>query len=162
MLVTLTTGSFFYYAYLSISEITAKTEARTALSKNTTQLEVIKLAKKGFNTHCDEIWHNGHLYDISSYRIIGDTVFISVLHDGDEEALVSVIKDYFGPVNDRITNSRDHFSPKHSHTPNDVKCLCEGIKIALLTYPKTSMAYLFIEPPICCRSNIVDIPPPRI
>ena len=162
LLVTLTAGSFFYYAYLSISEITAKNEAHFSLAEKNTKLETIRLAKKGFNTHNDEIWHNGHLYDISSYRIVGDTVLVSVLHDSNEEAIVSVIKDYFGSTNDRLANAGDHFSSKHCHNPNDIKCLCEGIKIPLITYSETSMAYLFVEPPTCCRNSSIDIPPPRI
>ena len=151
-----------YYAYMNVSQITARVEAQETLSRKNAPLEVIKFAKKSFNTNSDEFWHKGHLYDVASYHIVGDSVFVSVLQDNREEAVVSVIKDYFGSADQYVTNSDNHISSKHTNTPNDGKCMCEEIKSPLIRYSRPSLTYtVIIEPSTSLPDKIVDVPPPR-
>ena len=157
-------GSFFYYAYLNFSQIVAKTEARHALSRQNTKLEVVKIPAKEFDTQKDEIWHNGHLYDVASYHTVADTVFVSVLRDETEEVVVSIITEHFSTNNNTSFKVGDpHFSSKHGYSPNDVKSLCERITILPVAF--TTVSRLFATHYIAHdlkRSFAIEIPPPQV
>ena len=163
LLLALSVGSFFYYAFLGYSEIAVKLEANASISgKQYATLNTIKLPLKSFNRNDNEVWYNGHLYDIASYAVVHDSVLISVLRDDKEEGLVNIISEYFSSHSDCYSSyAGDHISSRHTFSPNDIKCLCERITIpfidnGLSTPPTTNIT----ENPVF-RFETVDSPPPR-
>ena len=163
MLLTLSAGSFFYHAFLSCSELSVKLQAHATLSeKKDAALEKIKIPIASFDKHKGEVWFQGRLYDIASYHVVNDTVVISVLHDEKEEALVSIINDYFSSPNDSYCSyNGHHISARHSFNPNDVKCLSEGINIPYGVYASALPATGdLIEYPVA-MSQTIDSPPPK-
>ena len=80
MLLVLSTGSLFYYAYLNVAELSIKSEATFRLQHGAAgQSETIKVPLGAFQKDKDEIWFNNHLYDIVSWHIVQDTAFVRVL-----------------------------------------------------------------------------------
>ena len=163
LLLTLTVGSFFYYAYLGVSDVAVKIQSHISLAhKNSDELGTIKLAAKDFNKHADEIWYKGHLYDVASSRVKGDSVEVSVLYDENEEVLVSVIKEHFCQSFDPLfNNSNKHFSSKHSTNPNDIKCIPDRIVLQRYYFSLTSCFNDLHNEYTSVRSPEIIAPPPK-
>ena len=165
LLLTLSVGSFFYYAYVNFSQVAAKAQAHYALAgKNTARLETIKIAAKDFNKGKDEIWHKGRLYDVAAYRTVQDSVLVSVYHDENEEVIVALIADHFSSNGNSSVNVNDpHISSRHHYSPNDVKSMCERITFSPNAFSAAGKAIAssrFIAYDLQ-TAFAIEIPPPR-
>lgn len=64
-------------------------------TENHGQLLTIQLPASKFNKDRHEIQYRGHLYDVATYHIAGDSVMVSVFHDEEEEDLFAAITEHF-------------------------------------------------------------------
>jgi len=163
LLLALCVSTFFYYAYLGIVEAEVKTIAHFSIEKkDNPELEIIKIPAQKFNKHEDEIWHNGHLYDIASYRQVQDTVYVSVLHDKNEECLIDMIREKFASTSDSyVDNSSGHISAKHKYVLIEVKCFFSSM-FKSSEYPQWQKRnYRFVERDYFNRSISIASPPPK-
>ncbi|MHB1922705.1 MAG: hypothetical protein ACYCOO_10760, partial [Chitinophagaceae bacterium] len=111
-------GSSTWYLYLNVSTIQIKNEAKAALNKGNTLLEVLKIPKKYFaRIPTGEITWKGKLYDIRSCEPTQDTLLLYVYHDCPEENLLHQITEFFqkdfhqsinGEVNQVVKNQNSH------------------------------------------------------
>jgi hypothetical protein len=98
LLLTVFCNSLFYYGYFSISLLKAKLDAKIALAKTNPQAssDIIKvpvcLLQKD---ESDEVWYNDKLYDVAERDRIGDTVFVFLLQDEQEQAVLTGNQRYF-------------------------------------------------------------------
>ena len=85
-----------YYFYFGFSQIEIKTEAFfEMLSNDKSQYKIVAIPINKFNKNADEIWVDGKLYDVASYKISRDSVYVSVLHDKKEERLINNNTEHF-------------------------------------------------------------------
>lgn len=125
MLVLLMSVQGIYYVVFDMAQVHFKTESGKCISENKT-LGVITLSLKAFSRRQDkdEIWVNGALYDVSRYRIAGDSVHVTVYHDKDEEGWIENLSSIFEGNDSQFTPFHgNHFSKVHSNGFNDCKIL---------------------------------------
>ena|GEM_PF-3461007 len=163
IILSCSVSGVFYYISADVKQILAKADAHFAISRSGVNLDFIKLPITQFNTNePDEISYQGKQYDIVSYRVVNDTVIISVWHDENEEHLNADIISHFDTNSDVSSNvSGKQLSKKQVHIADDYKYLTalERIRFSIV-----SSSSSFFSTSSCLRSNCsigVIKPPPR-
>jgi lipopolysaccharide export LptBFGC system permease protein LptF len=125
--------SAFVYLFFDAAQFRVKEQARTEMSAGE-HLETIKLSLNEFSQYRDndEIWVNGRLYDISSYKVVNDQVFISVFHDNNEEGLVKVLSEQFDNSGAYATGNSEHVSKHITHAFDDGKILANSFSLDVI------------------------------
>lgn len=97
LLLVISINTVLYYFYFGFSELRYKAEAYLELiSSDKTAYKTIAVPLSQFNkNNTGEIWVQGLLYDIASYKVSGDSVYIKVRHDNKEEKLVNDNNEHF-------------------------------------------------------------------
>jgi hypothetical protein len=96
--IALLFNSVFYSISLNVTILDAKFEAKEKLSKQISiqDLTLIKIpADKSIQIEENELWYNRKLYDISTSKLINDTVYYYVLEDPKEEETIGLINEHF-------------------------------------------------------------------
>ncbi len=116
--------SALLYLFFNIAQLQDKKQAQKEI-KSQERLEIIKLSLTEFRqlNGADELWHNGALYDISSYSVHEDFVLVTVFHDCSEESLVHSIAESFEPNEKIASDNLLHLTRHHIHPPTDGKIL---------------------------------------
>ena len=151
------------YFFMDGAQLQYKVAASDHISQKTS-LDIIKMPLKDLRAQAgaNEVWHDGKLYDISSYSVIGDTAFVSVFHDGDEEKLVKDITASFETGNEYCPDNGHHISKHKVHVPNDGKIL--PVQYALTRIMGADEEYLipyFLYYASVAHTSVIK-PPPRI
>lgn len=146
------------YFVFDIAQFEAKSEAQQNI-KARTGLSVLQVPLKEFDGNSDEIWYNGRLYDVGSYAVQNDTVYLSVFHDNAEESLVQNISSSFErnsctPGNQRLTKHPVHFT-------DDGKILAERYTVAGVSAENSCNPVTHFCRYIPSAFTSVDLQPPR-
>ena len=163
LLLSLSISSLVYYTWLDLSELAIKQEAHNHLNQGEEKQEIITIPYQQFaNADKDEIWQNGELYDIVSYKVEAGIAYVSVIHDTKEESLISKISEHFSSGNEFVANrSTTHMSHTHPHNTNEYKYLATPFRLQLFstfTAPGTVSPPGLYLPDHCVAINI---PPPK-
>ena len=149
------------YVFYDVALFDLKVEAGNNIAAHE-HLQTIKIPAREFNNRKDEVWHGGRLYDVSSYTVVNDTVFVTVLHDDREEALVKNIADSFEP-NEKCTSDNGVHIVKHrTHTPGDGKVLITPYRMEIVTRNNDACLFLSQSTTIHTEADPAILkPPPR-
>ncbi len=162
-MLSLSVSTILYYLYFDISEFQAKKEAHLTLVNHTNNLQVFKIPTKQLKQNGqDEIWHDGKLYDIASCKINGDTATIYVLHDKEEESIISRITDYLKADCQYVGNDGyNHIGHRHAPVIKEYKYITSNYHFknasffSLNDFHQLTTAYFSNN----CRTVIT--PPPK-
>jgi hypothetical protein len=133
LMLSVSISAMLYFFY-DVEQFHYKMEARQDIKVNQ-RLQIVKLSLKEFRdkNDPDEVWVNGELFDVSSYVIINDTAFVTVLHDEHEESLVKDIVSSFEPNDKYATDNISHVCKHRIHIPDDGKILVAPYAIKFLS-----------------------------
>ena len=151
------------YFIMDGAQLHYKVAAGDRISQKT-NLDIIKMPLKDLKAQAgaNELWHDGKLYDISSYVVVGDTAFVSVFHDGDEESLVKNIVASFETGNEFCPDNGQHISKHKLHVPNDGKILAAQYSTShLVVADEISLVPYFLYYGSVTYTTVIK-PPPRI
>ena len=151
--------SALLYVLLDVVQFDFKLAAKDDIEEGG-HLQTIKLSLREFNNNKkDELWHNGELYDVRSYVIINDTVFISVFQDEREAQIIKSITESF----DSSLYANDGFShiSKHHLPPfGGGKILVALYKIKFIAAYNTCFPFSpFIEYASVSSFDVIKPPP---
>lgn len=105
----------FYYGYFDVMLLRSKSIAmdKAAVAIQNHSLKLVKVPVSAQESYSDdEIKIDGNLYDVAKREIIGDTIYLSLYHDTDEQSIVSAIADFFKADETNITLSPNQPSLK--------------------------------------------------
>ena len=162
LMLSVSISALLYFFY-DVSQCRFKMEAQTDI-KAREHLEIVKISLTDFRNRSssDEVWVNGNLYDVSSYVIINDTAFVTVLHDENEEGLIKNIVDSFEPNDKYATDNLTHVCKHRIHVPDDGKILVAAYTIKLVS--ATSVGHS--SRPFAERFSLIPFgvvkPPPKV
>lgn len=155
--------SVMLYLFFSVAQVQFKIEAHNEIAASQ-HLQTIKLSLSEFNNARgkDELWLNGRLYDVHSYVVVNDSVFVSVFHDEDEESIVKIIADSFEPNDKSINDGTVHLSRCRVHLPSDGKALPERYFVRFVPGLVTSRSSSVVQEHFIHLSFSVIKPPPKV
>ena len=148
-----------------IGELQCKFNAYEHLAEKK-DLKTITLTAKAFAAFSNkgEINVNGTLYDVQSYRISGDVVFVTVWHDAQEEVLQHEIVSLF-ENQEQIsgTTHSSNIAKYHPYFP-DVKIIPTKTQQAFFTFRKERADYTLPKVDGFYILPLVDVisPPPDL
>jgi len=150
-----------YYFYFGLSEIKVKTEAFwELLSADRSQYKTVAIPVNTFKKNTDEIWVDGKLYDIASYHIFGDSVYISILHDIKEEQLVNINTEHFSQGSFSLTMpDAKHQFKKNMLITDDWK-ICNSQVIQYLAITPGTSFYTYRSGILSDSHTRLSYPPP--
>lgn len=153
--------STLMYFFFNAAQMHFKIEAGESMLLKS-NLEIIKLPLNEFrnNKTDDEVWANGRLYDISSYTVENDTVYISVFHDKDEETLVKGMAASFDQNDQNTSDNLSHLGKHSLPNPNDGKILFIPFSLNNVIAGKCHHLLPFYTEDIISVSSSVIKPPP--
>ena len=101
LLTAILCNSVAYYGYFTLSMARVKFEAiQSRLDLDETAPGVLKVAVNKLDKDEDgEVWYQHKLYDVVKRKTINDITYVYILHDGDEEQLLTDNGDYFRDEN---------------------------------------------------------------
>jgi hypothetical protein len=97
LLTAVLCNSIAYYSYFTLSMARVKFEAlQNSLESDENAPGVLKVAvNKLDKDEEDEVWYQHKLYDVVIRKSINDTSYVYILHDSDEEQLLTDNCNYF-------------------------------------------------------------------
>ena len=162
LLLCFSVSTLFYYLYFGWAETRVKSDAQVVMASEQGKETIAIPVSKWNEKETDEVWHDGHLYDVAAYHIIGDTVYISVWHDKDEETLLATATEHLQQDYGVDASHTDkQLLKKHKDIADNYKCL-NDIKDISFSRFNIGISYLHTSHSIVTNCYLhVESPPPK-
>ena len=151
------------YFFFGIAQFQYKITARKNIAAQK-ELSVIKIPLNQFKKQANnnEVWYGGKLYDISSYTIQGNTAFVVIFHDEQEESLIKSIADNFEPYDKYVSDNTVHIVKHKVRIPDDNKIKVSATPLELIcdvSEKKNAPLPYFIKYSSPLYGNVLKPPP---